>query len=140
MTQAIFVLPPGPIRNFFSIAALLFTIYATSIRIATFTVLGAINPANRNRSIDDFSDDFCCHVLRFRKRDLHRMFVLLQFPVMIRCDNGTTCIGQYAFVLMLYRLAYPTRLVTLQEEFGWICIMMPFNAKLLGMDIIYFQV
>ena len=33
-------------------------------------------------------------------------------------DNGTTCLGEYAFCLMLYRLAYPTRLITLQREFG----------------------
>jgi len=118
LVQVQAMLPPGPVSNAVAFAAALFTLYATSLRIATFTVLGAVNPANRNRDINTFSDDFCWHVLRFRKRDLHRLYPLMQFPAQLHCDNGTTCCGEYAFCLMIFRLAYPTRLVTLQEEFG----------------------
>ena len=118
LTQAHAAIPAGALKNLVALAILLFTIYALSLRLVIYNVLGAINPANRDRNIDSFSDDFCWHVLRFRKRDLHRLFVLLHFPQLIRCDNGTKCCGQYAFCLMIFRLAYPTRLVTLQEEFG----------------------
>ena len=118
LVQVHAALPAGPVKNAVAFAAALFTLYATSLRIATFTVLGAINPANRNRDIDSFSDDFCWHTLRYRKRDLHRLYALMLFPAQLRCANGTTCSGEYAFCLMIFRLAYPTRLVTLQEEFG----------------------
>lgn len=118
LLQAQLLLPPGHMNNLVALAAFLFTMYAVSLRVVTYTVLGAINPANRNRNIDSFSDDFCWHVLRFRKADMHRLYVLLHIPANFTCGNGTTCNGEYALCLMMYRLAYPTRLVTLQEEFG----------------------
>jgi len=118
LLQAQLLLPPGHMNNLVALAAFLFTMYAVSLRVVTYAVLGAINPANRNRNIDSFSDDFCWHVLRFRKADMHRLYILLHFPAHFTCDNGTTCNGEYALCLMMYRLAYPTRLVTLQEEFG----------------------
>ena len=36
---------------------------------------------------------------------------------MVVCDNGTPCPGEHAFASMLYRLAYPYRLIDLQDIF-----------------------
>jgi hypothetical protein len=66
-----------------------------------------INGINRNRNIDSFTEEECWHNLRFRKPDVHRLYSITQFPQIIRCENGTVCQGEYAFCLMLYRIAYP---------------------------------
>jgi hypothetical protein len=77
-----------------------------------------INRLKRNRNIDSFSEEECWHNLRFRKPDIHRLYTITGFPQYVRCENGTTCLGEYAFCLMLYRIAYPERLFSLQSIFG----------------------
>lgn len=77
-----------------------------------------IDRANKNRLIDSFSDEECWQNLRFRKEDVRRLYAITQFPPIICCDNGTVCNGEYAFCLMLHRLAYPSRLFSLQSIFG----------------------
>lgn len=78
-----------------------------------------INPANRDRLIDSFSDEECHHFLRFRGPALRRLIELLEYPNdNIVCPNGTTCPFESALCLTLYRLAYPNRLVSLQDTFG----------------------
>ena len=67
---------------------------------------------------ESFTDEECWHYLRFRKPELHRLFIVTDFPQEVRCENGVTCLGEYAFCLMLYRLAYPCRLFNLQNLFG----------------------
>jgi hypothetical protein len=77
-----------------------------------------INGINRNRNIDSFTEEECWHYLRFRKPDVHRLYSITQFPQIIRCENGTVCQGEYAFCLMLYRIAYPVRLFSMQSIFA----------------------
>ena len=46
------------------------------------------------------------------------LFTLCDFPAVVLCDNGISCPGEHALALMLYRLAYPARLIELQDVFG----------------------
>lgn len=77
-----------------------------------------INHRNKNRLFDSFTDENCWHHLRFRRAELAELFILCYFPAIVVCDNGLSCSGEHAFALMLYRLAYPTRLTEMQDVFG----------------------
>ena len=77
-----------------------------------------INHENKNRLISSFTDEECWHFLRFRPPELRELFVRCEFPDTVTCDNGVVCPGEHAFCLMLYRIAYPSRLLSLQEIFG----------------------
>lgn len=118
LTPAVAALPQGPARQVLQLLLGLLSIYATSLRLVVLPALTAVNPANKNRLIDSWTDEECWHLLRFRRADLHRLFVALQIPAVVVCPNRTSCPGEHALCLMLYRLAYPTRLVTLQNVFG----------------------
>ena len=76
-----------------------------------------INHRNKNRLISSSSDEDCWH-LRFRKPDLYRLFELSEFPAVVKCSNGMICPGEHAFCLMLYRISYPSRVISLQDLFG----------------------
>jgi hypothetical protein len=77
--------------------------------------LRPINHGDKNRLIDSFSDEECWQFLRFRKLDLHR---LSNLPAIIQYPNGIVCPGEHAFCLLLYRIYYPSRLISLQDIFG----------------------
>lgn len=110
--------PPGPAKEFFILVALL--IFQAMLLFGSIERrnLVPVNRANKNRMIESFSDEECWHNLRFRKAELRQLFLLSNFPQLVRCDNGVKCQGEYAFCLMLYRLAYPCRFFNLQEIFG----------------------
>ena len=112
------MMPAGLPQRILIIIAI--TIFLTVLRICAVPApnIQPINGANRDRGIDSFSDGQCWHFLQFRRDDLHTLFDAMGFPVVVHLDNGGTCTGEYAFCLMLYRLAYPTRLFTLQFVFG----------------------
>ena len=77
-----------------------------------------INHRNKNRIFRSFSDEECWHHLRFRIAELAELYILCNFPAAVVCVNGTSCPGEHGFALMLYRLAYPSRLTDLQDIFG----------------------
>lgn len=77
-----------------------------------------VDARNRNRLFDSFTDEECWHNLRFRKAELHQFFALCEFPAVVICNYGSSCSGEHAFCVMLYRIAYPSRLFELQEIFG----------------------
>ena len=111
-------MPVGCVRN--GTILFIFVLYAIildRILIEHEEVL-PINHRNKNRLFDSFTDEECWHYLRFRRAELAELFVLCDFPAMVVCDNGITCPGEHAFAVMLYRLAYPNRLIELQDAFG----------------------
>lgn len=111
-------LPIGVVRN--AVIFFLFGLYALvlgRIFIDHEEVL-PVNPRNRDRLSCSFTDEECWHFLRFRKSDLTELFILCDFPAVVICTNGTSCPGEHAFCLILYRLSYPSRLIELQELFG----------------------
>ena len=77
-----------------------------------------INHRNKNRLINSFTDEECWNHLRFRRAEFSELFVLCEFPAVVVCSNGTTCPGEHAFCLILYRISYPSRSIELQDVFG----------------------
>ena len=122
MTTAILgtaaVMPIGMPQQMLIMVGVVMFVAILRMCVVPAPIMLPINGVNRDRGIDSFSEGQCWHFLRFRREDLHTLFDLMGFPVVITLDNGGTCSGEYAFCLMLYRLAYPTRLFTLQYVFG----------------------
>ena len=50
--------------------------------------------------------------------NFYRLYHGMQFPDFIRCDNGTCCLSEKAFLMLLWFLAYPTRQIDMQKKFG----------------------
>ena len=69
-------------------------------------------------TIDGCSEETCYSQYRFLKRDLRHLFIALRFPDRIVLSNGSVIPGEKAFLLMLHRMAYPRRLVDMEEYFG----------------------
>ena len=80
--------------------------------------LDPINPANKDRGIESFSDECCYRELRFTKAQLLTLTLELNLPVTMTLDNRTEVFTEYAFCLLLYRLHYPCTLCGMQETFG----------------------
>lgn len=111
-------LPVGALRN--GVICFIFGLYGIVLgRIMNDREeVRPVNPRNRNRLFDSFTDEECWHYLRFRKTELSELLILCDFPAIIVCKNGTSCPGEHAFCILLYRIAYPSRLFELQEIFG----------------------
>lgn len=109
------LLPVGIMKNIISLFSVLLLFIILIVMTVERDVLQPINHRNKNRLIDTFSDEECWHYLRFRKPELRKLFLL---PDIVRCPNGIVCPGEHALCLMLYRIAYPSRLISLQEIFG----------------------
>lgn len=86
--------------------------------IMEIEVIMPVDARNKNRLFDSFTEEDCWHHLRFRKAELSQLFTMCEFPAVVICSNGSSCSGEHAFCLMLYRLAYPSRLIELQDIFG----------------------
>ena len=86
-----------------AIIALIVAVKGTRMR--AWNAVDPVNPRNKHRGIGSFTEAECWRDLRFRKGDLLELMELLQFPVILEIDNGTVVYGEYAFVLMLYRLS-----------------------------------
>lgn len=111
-------IPAGNLRNM--ILLIIFVLLFIVLRsiVVEHIAIRPVNPANRDRLIDSFTGEECWHNLRFRKEEVRQLMNLTNFPRDIRMDNNGHCPGEAAFCIMLYRLAYPSRLVTLQDMFG----------------------
>jgi hypothetical protein len=108
---------PGYMRNAIFISILLVLVRILYLGKAEYRPPEPVDPASKNRGINSFTDEECRASLRSKKSDIFRLFNLSGFPHRIRYDNRTTCTGEYSFCLMLFRLAYPTRLHDLQRIF-----------------------
>ena len=80
--------------------------------------LDPIDVRNKNRRIDTFSDEECWDYFRFRKYQLKDMTNLLNIPVFMIAEDGTTFPGEHALLVYLYHLSYPTKLQRMQSTFG----------------------
>jgi hypothetical protein len=69
-------------------------------------------------TIDGCSEDECYSQFRVLKHDLRHLHIALRFPDRIVLDNKSVILGEKAFLMMLYRMAYPRRLVDLEAFFG----------------------
>ena len=111
-------LPECPLKTFCQLLLYaLFVILLAQLVVERHEVI-PVNHENNNRLISSFTDEECWHFLRFRPPELRELFVRCEFPDTVTCDNGVVCPGEHAFCLLLYRISYPSRLLSLQEIFG----------------------
>ena len=92
-----------------------------SARRMIWNLIDPVDPTNRDRRIDSFTDTDCWRHLRFRKRDLPELLRLVDLPAYINCGTDERPLmvsGEYAFLLFLYRIHYPSTLALLQQPFG----------------------
>ena len=67
----------------------------------------------------DYSDDELHNEMRIMKRSyIPRLLLALQFPVILRCDNGTRIDGEYAFLMWIYWISKVRTLTTVQRKYG----------------------
>lgn len=91
---------------------------AQYIRTVLWPPLLPVNPANKNRLINSFTDEECYRDLRWYKDDFHDLCQKLQIPFQVTLDNGLTFPGEHAFILLLYKSHYPSTYFSLQDTFG----------------------
>jgi hypothetical protein len=124
-------LPQSPFSYFLHIFGVILVQLATNARLMLWR---AVDPNNRN--IASFSDEDAWRDLRFRLVDLPILFRLLRFPAYIILQNGMMVDSEYAFLVFLYRMHYPSTLAMMQNKFGrdYSQISRIFNAVVVLMD------
>ena len=91
---------------------------AAAFRSTIWSPIDPVNPANKDRLLASWTDQQSWKNFRLRKPDVLKLYRLLAVPQTIKCDNGVSAPGQYAFSLMLYKLSFPHDLTHIQENFG----------------------
>jgi hypothetical protein len=81
-------------------------------------VMSVRSIAAREFSIDLYSEDECWRLLRFRKDDVIKLIGLLNMPLFLISPDRHSFSRDFAFILLLRRMAYPGRLTDLEMEFG----------------------
>lgn len=113
------VVPNGPKRFVLAAFVAVIGLIAVRLHVTQLTDVEPVDPENKDRGIASFSDGECWTQMRFRKGDISRLMDELTFPAVVVCENGTRCSGEYALCLLLFRMAYPTRLYDLQKVFAF---------------------
>ena len=91
-------------------------IYTIRQKIIPWVPVPPVDPANRDRLIDSFSDEDAYNCLRFRKTQLRTLFEEMGLPNgYLTCSNGTSCPWEHGMLMLLYRIHNPTQLNKLQR-------------------------
>ena len=106
------MLPAGILQHVLRAQAII--VYAKHQQIESWDDLPADRVDITDVTIDGCSEETCYSQFRFLKRDLHHLYTALRFPDRIVLDNNSVIQGEKAFLMMLYRMAYPWRLVDLE--------------------------
>ena len=72
--------------------------------------LDRVDPTNKNRLVDSFTEEECWNYFRFRKEQMRVLSNSLDIPVILICENGLSAPGEHALCLYLYLKMYPTKL------------------------------
>lgn len=112
------VLPAGFIKNALVAITVVIMNKAFALRTLVLGELDHVDKAHSNRGIESFSDEFLYRHMRLRAVHAQQLFAQLGFPNVVILDNGLTFSGEYAFLVMLYRLHYPCTLASMQPIFG----------------------
>jgi nuclease HARBI1 len=110
------MLPIGIFRHVMRVQAMI--VHAKHQEIESWENLPADKVEVTDVTIDGCSEEECYSQFRFLKRDLRHLYIALRFPDRIVLDNKSVILGEKAFLMMLYRMAYPRRLVDLEAFFG----------------------
>jgi hypothetical protein len=113
------ILPPGGQlqRDLLGVITVLIT-YVRSLREHIIRVLDPIDPRNKNRGIDSWSEQEAYTDLGFHKEDLPILLQKLNLPDRITTDNRLSVSSEYAMCLLLYKMKYPSTWQRLQLPFG----------------------
>lgn len=109
---------PGRQRTTVIAVSLIVMSIARGMREHVARLLDPIDPTHRDRLIGSFSEEEAYRDLRFHLCDLPIMLRKLGFPHRMRTTNRLVVYGEYAMLLMMYRLHYPSTLAMLQTPFG----------------------
>lgn len=82
------------------------------------TQLDIVNPLNKDRGIDSFTEEECLSFFRFKKPEMFKLCRQLGIPLLLVCENGISCPGEHALCFYLYMRTYPMILKRVQKEFG----------------------
>ena len=81
-----------------------------------WTMDARVDPTNKNRNIDTFTDEECYRDFRLTKEKLKKFLRLLRLPIKMTFNNGISCPGDHAFLIMIYRLHHPCILAQTQAR------------------------
>jgi hypothetical protein len=110
------MLPPGVLQHVMRANGLV--VYQRYLELDEWEDLPSDRVNITELTIDGCSEETCYSQYRFLKRDLRYLFIALRFPERIVLPNKSVVQGEKEFLLMLYRMAYPRRLVDMEEYFG----------------------
>lgn len=80
------------------------------VGLILFTQSGMVCPPSSRFTITSFQDVDCRHHFRFDFGDLARLVSALRMPEKLVLPDGSIAYGEECFLIMLKRLAYPSRL------------------------------
>jgi hypothetical protein len=83
-----------------------------------YTTLDPVNPTNKDRLINSYTEEQCYYLFRFTKVQLTYLVARLNLPASIKSENGSMCPGEHALLVYLYHLTCPVILLKMQNEFG----------------------
>lgn len=118
LLQVAVVLPAGIIKQAMLLVVQIMMETGFNMRSMLWGGLTPIDTAYSNRNIDSFSDEFLYRHMRFHKDDLHKLYEHIGIPHVLILDNGITCSGEYALLILLYRLHFPCTLASMEVIFG----------------------
>jgi hypothetical protein len=110
------LLPPGIPQQLMRVNGIV--AYNKYLEIDQWQNLAADRVAVSEVTIDNRTEETCYSEYRFHKRDLRYLFIALRFPERIVLSNKSVMPGEKAFLMMLHRMAYPRRLVDMEEFVG----------------------
>jgi hypothetical protein len=87
-------LPAGILRTFLFFIVTLLCASVTQMAQYVYQNLDTVDPRNKNRDINSFSEDECWAFFRFRKEQMHELCHKLGVPAFIICRNR--CIVLYS--------------------------------------------
>ena len=88
--------------------------------LAFFSSIPRNQPTLRTRiNYMHVGDDLFKTHFRFKKQDIDRLFIALDFPIELRVNERLFIDGKIALLMLLMRLSYPNRLVFVSQSFGY---------------------
>jgi hypothetical protein len=72
-----------------------------------YTTLDPVNPTNKDRLINSYTEEQCYYLFRFTKVQLTDLVARLNLPASIKSENGSMCPGEHALLVYLYHLTCP---------------------------------
>ena len=89
-----------------------------SLGIQIDTYVPIDRPVRMIVSLENMTYMFSKEFLRFRKEDIHNLYLLLRFPDKVRLENRSTMSGQEVFMRGLYELCTGAKKTIVSEIFG----------------------